>query len=116
MLHSMDSMSRIAFYMTEAEYKWILLQAGEVPLSKWCKKRVLEGLVERAEDHRSEKLPRTRAVSVVGRSVDAREPMELGGVTAFSQCASCGHPKHKHHGYGNACQEDMCRCGGYRDT
>jgi hypothetical protein len=28
-------------------------------------------------------------------------------------CEGCGHEKHKHRGFGMACQEERCMCGGY---
>lgn len=36
-------MARIAIYLTGPEYDWIELQAGEAPLSKWCRRRLLQG-------------------------------------------------------------------------
>jgi hypothetical protein len=42
-------MARIALYLSDIEMKWIAKQAGDVPLSKWCRKRLLNGSTLPAE-------------------------------------------------------------------
>jgi hypothetical protein len=37
-------MARLALYVTPFEMREIKKQAGDVPISKWCKKRVLESM------------------------------------------------------------------------
>jgi hypothetical protein len=34
-------MARIAIYMTKEEYEWVVGEAGDIPLSKWCIKKLL---------------------------------------------------------------------------
>jgi hypothetical protein len=31
----------LAIYLDEADYKWLVLQAGRVPVADWCKERLL---------------------------------------------------------------------------
>ncbi len=68
-------MARIALYVTEEELEAIKEQAGDVPLSKWCRKRLLH-----AEDGGVSGLPRGEEVSAVKRRKPATVRVE-GGVS-----------------------------------
>ncbi len=62
-------MARIAFYVSAAEFSEIVKLAGDVPLSKWCRRKLMERMAvpvnEQAGQDRKKRLPRTEAVPVV---------------------------------------------------
>ncbi len=62
-------MARIAFYVSAAEFSEIVKLAGDVPLSKWCRRKVMERMAvpvnEQASQDRKERLPRAEAIPVV---------------------------------------------------
>lgn len=67
-------MARIAFYVSAAEFKEIAELAGDVPLSKWCRKKVMERVAvpvnEQAGQDRKKRLPRAETVSAVSGGFD----------------------------------------------
>lgn len=98
--------------MTEAEYKWIVLQAGDVPLSKWCHRKLLKEQKIEISDRVPELRKRGKVRATIGREPAADGTVERE-YPATHECVNCEHGKSKHGGFGDACQSDNCLCGGF---
>lgn len=69
-----QELKRIAFYVSEQEFKEIAKLAGDVPLSKWCRRKLMERIAvpvnEQAGQDRKKRLPRAETVSAVSGGFD----------------------------------------------
>jgi hypothetical protein len=102
----------------EAE-KW-KEKAGSGSLSEWIREQcnltasgqavVLKSGVEQSgEVDGISELPRGGEVSTPRR----RKSVSVGPLASI-ECSHCGHGKAMHRGFGTACIQDDCRCGGFR--
>jgi len=78
---------------------------GEPPISNSVPTKTEENV----EDHRASDVPGVGEVSTPRR----RKSISVGPLASM-QCSHCGHGKAVHRGFGTACIQDDCRCGGFR--
>src|SRR5580692_46020 len=64
---------------------------------------------ESGEDYRASDVSRGGEVHAPRR----RKSVSVGPLASM-QCSHCGHGKAVHRGFGTACIQDDCRCGGFR--
>lgn len=87
-------MARIAFYVSEQEFKEIAKLAGDVPLSKWCRRKLMERIAvpvhEQAGQDRKKRLPRAETISVVSGGAPVSD-----GVPASSGLCEHGAEFHR---------------------
>ena len=110
-------MARIAFYVSAAEFSEIVKLAGDVPLSKWCRRKVMERMAvpvnEQGGQDRKKRLPRAEGIPVVRRGAGLSEPVPAFG-QAGRKCL-CGETWEEHWEDGR-CRAERCKCGKFEEA
>jgi hypothetical protein len=118
----MEKRRSLVLYLAEVDYLKIVAEAGDVPLSKWARKRLLNGesgdrrevVLQPGGEVRSDEGRKPRAA---GRAALSRTTIRetrfdrYPGLPNPKACVNCDHLKIKHGGFGGACQVENCLCG-----
>lgn len=91
----------------------VRLRAGAEEVESW-KDRAKEEGVGLSEWIRGRCRVEEVVVKAVSRKIAKPEKKrDVGPPMLAAGCSDCGHPRHKHGGWGTACQEANCRCARY---
>lgn len=96
----MEERRRIVIYVSEADWKYLDLQAGG-NLSSWCRDKLVG---------KKTKAPIGESIKAVVEIPESQEAPKISHKPVPGVCANCEHPKHKHGGFGMSCQADTCLC------
>jgi hypothetical protein len=111
-------MARIALYLSEVEMAEVKRLAGDVPLSKWCKKKMFERMTfpisNGGEPRRAGSNP--DSVEIPTPPTKKRESTARKALTGLPGDCKCGHARRFHFNGGPCSQCGSVGCGGYAEA